>query len=368
MRLPPELAMEIGSYLTEQERKTCTYKLSRGGLDFVSGALTDRTNKLMVDLVPLIDLCRAVVPPSIKRAKLAAVAQQMFARIEFYVSRCPHVEVVILFADIRHARHASIYSNLQQEIQSLRRANGDQFIVQWHVLANHVPAGDAFAPLHTLDLRNCRVADVSGLASCPSMHTLDLGNCKVVVDLSALASCPLLHTLNLSRSKVTHVSALASCPLLHTLNLSRSKVKDVSALASRLSLHTLDLSSSKVKDVSALALCPSLHTLDLSRSKVKDVSALASCPSLHTLDLSRSNVTDVSALASCPSLHTLDLRGSNVTDVSALASCPSLHTLNLRGSKVTDGWGVGRFLWSFVPSHCADCDLYSTLASLTLRD
>ena len=94
---------------------------------------------------------------------------------------------------------------------------------------------------------------------------------------------PNLHTLDLSETNVSDVSTIGSCikanPMLgglHTLNLSDTDVSDVSALGG---LHTLDLSFTKVSNVSMLS---GLHTLDLSRTKVSDVSAVENIPNLIT--------------------------------------------------------------------------------------
>lgn len=58
--------------------------------------------------------------------------------------------------------------------------------------------------------------------------------------------CSSLHTLNLQNTKVRDVSALAECSL-HTLSLGFSEVTDVAALAGCSSLHTLDLQSTGVR-------------------------------------------------------------------------------------------------------------------------
>jgi Leucine-rich repeat (LRR) protein len=345
-RLPVELAMEVGSYLTSQELQTCTDHLCRTGVEFVSVPVAQRVKKLKVNVVALITSCtRAIAPePSAaKRAKSSPVEpQQMVARIELYLSRHQHVEVIILFANIRLgtlAKHGSIYSEIEHAIQFLRRPDrGDGKVVEWHVRADSVPSLGAFQSLHTLDLsQSDEVVDLSALASSyPSLHTLDLSWSKVT-DLAALASSPSLHTLDLSWSKVAEVSPLAACPSLHTLKLIGSDDTDLTALASCPSLHTLDLSHSQGTDVSVLASFSSLHTLNLGySSNVTDVSVLAACQWLHTLDLTYTRVADLTAFASCPSLHTLDLTYTRVIGVAALASCPSLHTLKLSNTKVTD--------------------------------
>jgi Leucine-rich repeat (LRR) protein len=288
MYLPVELAMEIGSFLTKVELRTCTDLVCKNDMDCVLAPIPQRAKEVKMYFEQLIELCTgaaAEVPPG---DQLASFAQQMIERIELYLSRHPHVKLAILFADIRadFVADGLMYLDVVgQGMQILRRVYGDQFVVQWHVVADSMPAGGALPSLHTLDLQHAEIIDVSPLSACQSLHTLFLGD-TAVADVSPLAACPLLHTLDLSGTAVTDVRPLAACPLLHTLNLGYSAVTDVSPLASCQLLHTLNLGGTAVTNVSALASCPALHTLELGRSKVTDVSALVACLSLHAMDLS----------------------------------------------------------------------------------
>jgi hypothetical protein len=289
------------------------------------------------------------------------VAQKCIERIESFVARRRNVRTIILDSRLsdEHASNGSVYSEIHRRLQqgySFQLSQHQEITVEWHVRAESIaqvkfllkvpkdgacvsdsPARGAVQQyLHTLNLWNIDVTDLSMLSSCQYLHTLILDHATQVSDVSALASCKSLQTLSLVETQVSDVSALASCKSLRTLNLSQTQVNDVSALASCQSLYALDLSNTKVIDITPLASCKSLHELDLYNTQVSDVSELASCKSLHELDLHRTQVSDVSTLASCQSLHMLTLFDTQVSDVSALASCQSLHQLDLRGSKVVD--------------------------------
>jgi hypothetical protein len=361
MRLPLEIAMEVGSFLDQPSLTVCTTQLCRNGVLFVSRPCKDSAKVPTIQLHKLVNICQTASRTlgAVGQVQTNGLTTDAIKRIDLCLVRRPSAEKVIFVFDLRWTearentefnstihRHYSLSSNLQFN-------NGPNLAVEWHAFADSVDAvtflleernggglndGCALAscqPLHALDLMYTTFDDISALAACQSLHTLVLSNSEVS-DVSALASCPALHTLRLDHSQVSDVSALASCQSLHTLTLERTDVSDVSALASCQALHTLNLESTDVSDVFALASCQALHTLDLGGTQVSDVSALASCQALHTLDLSFTKVSDVSALASCQALHTLNLGDTKVSDVSALASCPALHTLTIYYAPVSD--------------------------------
>jgi hypothetical protein len=338
MRLPLEIAMEVGSFLDGPSLTVCTTQLCWSVVGFVSHPCTDSAKVTTVQLYKLVSLCRtASEAPIAGQEQADGLVSEAIKRIDLCLARRTSAEKVVFVFDLKEAyvrgdkyvywhirRHFQLSSNLQFE-------NGPSLAVEWHARASCITAVAFLLGETTGGSLN----DVSALASCPAVHKLDLSDAWMT-DVSALASCQALHTLKLARSRVRDVSALVSCQALHKLNLRDSRMTDVSALASCQALHTLNLIRTRVTDVSALALCPVLHTLHLCRTQVCDVSALASCQALHTLDLSHTRVSDVSALASCQSLHWMSLDNTRVSDVSALASCQSLHTLYLGGTQVSD--------------------------------
>jgi hypothetical protein len=348
MRLPLEIAMEVGSFLDRPSLAVCTTQLCWSGVGFVSRRCTDSAKVTTIKLHNLVELCRTASHTlGAGQEQADGLATEAIKRIELCLARRTSIEkVVIVFNLMAYGRaNMDFYSAIHRHFQiSTNRQfnNGPSVAVEWHARARsntevtfllggtiggRVNDGRPRVwcqSLHALNLAFADVGDVSALKSCPALHTLDLVDTKVT-DVSPLASCQYLSTLDLAHTQVIDVSALASCQALHTLNLMYTKVIDVSALASCPALHSLDLTSTQVIDVSALASCQALHTLNLNSTQVSDVSALASCQALHTLNLSNTQVSDVSAMASCPALHTLDLMNTQVSDVSALAACGSLR-------------------------------------------
>jgi hypothetical protein len=229
MRLPPDLAMLVGSYLDPHDLRVCMTQLCSGGTGFVAtGCANDATTILLHELVVCCRLSDGV----------DGIAHECMERIESFVSRRGNVQTIILYVQVRreHATNASVYSDIHRSFKqrsSLQLGQNQGITVQWHVSAESI-AQIEFLLKVDMPKDGTHVSDSS----------------------AGGAIRQYLHTLNLSRTKVSDVSVLASCQSLHTLNLSYTAVSDVSVLASCQSLHTLSLSCSPVNDVSVLASCP----------------------------------------------------------------------------------------------------------------
>jgi hypothetical protein len=328
MRLPLEIAMEVGSFLDQPSLTVCTTQLCWNGVGFVSSPCTDSAKVTTIKLHELAPLCRTVTEaPMVDQEQNNGLATEAIKRIDLCLARRTSAEKVVFafyFTETRaYASMDVYYSEIHRHFQvsaNLQFENGRSLAVEWHAHA------EVLTSLKCLlgETTGARLDNGRPLALWQSLHALDLNDTEVN-DISALASCQSLHTLLLNGTEVKDVSALASCQALHTLDLSQTQVHDISALASCQNLQALYLSDTPVSDISALASCQALHTLLLTSTRVNDVSALASCQALHTLGLVFTRVSDVSALAACQSLHTLDLTWAPVGDVSALVACGSLR-------------------------------------------
>jgi len=150
-----------------------------------------------------------------KRRRLDAqphVEQALQALLEHATGLDAHVVIALgctcrRLAAVQLRRHALVCS-LAQSCKLYTRRHEPHVA---HLLARCV---------HTLDLRNTLVTDVSALGG---VHTLNLWGVHIT-DVSALGD---VHTLDLSYTHVTDVSALGS---VHTLNLRNTLVTDMSAL------------------------------------------------------------------------------------------------------------------------------------------
>jgi hypothetical protein len=140
MHLPPELAMEVGSYLNHEELKMCIAELCSSGVEFVAAPLSRRVTKVQVDLDELIPL---VADTSIEQANVVSMAQQVVGQIDVHLSRhkCRHVEVVVMFATLKEdtvVRDCVNSTAIDNELQSLWHAMDgarNRLAVQWSVRA-----------------------------------------------------------------------------------------------------------------------------------------------------------------------------------------------------------------------------------------
>lgn len=110
---------------------------------------------------------------------------------------------------------------------------------------------------------------VARVSTCTT-KILDLQN-SFVWNVYALEFSHQLHTLNLQNTNIRDVTALAH---IHTLNISNTAVCDVTALASVPELYMRD---TQVRDVSMLGNC---KILDISYNYVRDISMLGNVPHL----------------------------------------------------------------------------------------
>jgi hypothetical protein len=251
MRLPLELAAEIGSYLNPEDLVVCTTQLCIGGVEFVSRPRTDTTETTMeINLHELVLCCRLSHWSLLKRLCAKAIAREAVKRIELWLARHTSVEKVVLrvkfYGTPRELSDRFVSSALCRHLNTvpcLQANTSGGLAVEWHVQAKSLSAVGFL-------LRATLAKAVSGpplLAAClQTLHTLELAGTRVK-DVSVLAGCQSLHTLNLSWTGVTDVSALALSPALHTLNLRGTQVSDVTALASFQSLHTLNLRDTQVR-------------------------------------------------------------------------------------------------------------------------
>jgi hypothetical protein len=143
MRLPPELAMKVGSYLDDDELNTCIAELCSSGVEFVAAPCSRRVTKVKVNLNELLRI-RMAADASVEQANAASMAQQVAGQIDVYLSRnkYKHLEVVVLHVVPQQRTftrdgvdYADQLADLDNELQALLRhgADGtrDRLAVQW---------------------------------------------------------------------------------------------------------------------------------------------------------------------------------------------------------------------------------------------
>jgi hypothetical protein len=90
MWLPPELAMQLGSYLNPRDLTVCMTQLSSSGAEFVSAGFTDDTTTIL--LHELVVCCRLSVGGE-------DVAQRCIEHIASFVARRGNVQTITWMPD-----------------------------------------------------------------------------------------------------------------------------------------------------------------------------------------------------------------------------------------------------------------------------
>jgi len=177
--------------------------------------------------------------------------------------------------------------------------------------------------LHSLDLHDTQVADLSHVAGLTNLQTLFLGNTQVA-DLSPIAGLTNLQRLSLGNTQVTDLSHIADLTNLHLLDLDNTQVADLSPIAGLTNLQLLSLNNTQVTDLSHIADLTNLQRLDLDNTQVTDLSHIAGLTNLQTLALDTTQVTDLSHVAGLTNLKWLNLDNTQVTDLRFLLDLPRL--------------------------------------------
>ena len=195
-----------------------------------------------------------------------------------------------------------------------------------------------------LNVNQSTLHNYNRLGQLKSLRSLTCEGDFTDIPLTPLSACEALVTLNLSNCKVADIAALSACEALKHLNLKNCyALKNINALASCRSLVTLNLSNCwKVEYIDALATCTSLVTLNLQGcTSLTNIDALARCTSLETLDLHDcESLTNIDALASCTSLEKIYLYGCNALTIETVANLHALGSLQMIDAN--DSWKLLR--------------------------
>lgn len=194
---------------------------------------------------------------------------------------------------------------------------------------------EVFADIHTLDLNDAYIKDVTALAN---VHTLYLTECEYITDVSMLGN---VHTLCLMETHIEDVSELGS---VYNLNLINCKyIKDINMLGN---IYKLDLPSKifdkSFEEMATAGIDPITELYYVNKLNAELCKYITDCniwklANVNDLGISHCyNITNVGFgalgnvkkiyLSGCyienpgmlGSAHTLDLSGTNVNNVDAL--------------------------------------------------
>lgn len=212
----------------------------------------------------------------------------------------------------------------------------------------------SLAQLSTLDLSGCQfpAEELSVLANLPGLVELNLSDCGLST-IAGLAGAQSLNVLDLSSNTVRNLEVIAAMSDLNTLLLGHNAVTDLSSLSGLSELTQLDVSYNSVSSLASLASCIKLDTLNASNNQISSLEGVGSLTLLTSLDMNHNALEDVSALSGLTDLKTLDISNNALTDISPLSSLTKLETFNFSYNEVESlpDWPEGCILQTLNGAH-----------------
>ena len=150
--------------------------------------------------------------------------------------------------------------------------------------------------LEGIDARGTGISDFSPLAKLPRLRWIEFSGDKSILKLPSLKGLKALRRLEINNCSISDISGLAELTQLQSLTLNDNSISDISALANLKALTHLNLERNLVSDVSALSELKALKELYLNNNIIVNVSPLAGLNNLVELDLTNNAISDFSSL------------------------------------------------------------------------
>ena len=192
------------------------------------------------------------------------------------------------------------------------------------------------ATLTSLEARNAKIRDLTGLEFATRLTSLDFGDERVeglyvnsnsISDFSPLSGLTNLTALNLANNSISDIAPLSGLTNLESLNLANNSISDIAPLSGVIYLTVLNLSRNGISDVSALSGLTDLESLVLSFNSISDFSPLSGLTNLESLNLDSNSNSDIAPLSGLIYLTALDLSRNGISDIAPLSGLTNLITL-----------------------------------------
>ncbi|KAL7703915.1 Leucine Rich repeat [Lotmaria passim] len=207
--------------------------------------------------------------------------------------------------------------------------------------------------LRSISARQCAIASMEGLASCPELTDVDVSNNPTLEGLTSLTGALGIETLNATWCNLGRLEGLSSCTALRAVNVSENEnLTSLVGLAGLPCLEKVVAQDCWLTTLHGLRSCPSLTDVDVSDNDLSDISDIAGAqhltrlkvagcdprclfilstlPVLTELNISYvSGVGDLRMLAGAACLETLVAQECGLLSVEGLDQCPRLRTLDV---------------------------------------
>ena len=187
------------------------------------------------------------------------------------------------------------------------------------------------ATLTSLEARNAKIRDLTGLEFATRLTSLDFGDERVeglyvnsnsISDFSPLSGLTNLESLNLANNSISDIAPLSGLTNLESLNLANNSNSDIAPLSGVIYLTVLNLSRNGISDVSALSGLTNLEGLSIYNNNISDrgLTGLEFAVHLRYLYLSNNSISDISPLSSLANLERLVLDNNAISDIAPLVA------------------------------------------------
>ena len=191
--------------------------------------------------------------------------------------------------------------------------------------------------LTSLTIQNATIDSLSHLSSLGKLVVLDLTGSKFpVAELSTLASLPSLSSLTLSGCGLSTIEGLSGAQALTYLDLSNNTLRNLEVLTPVTTLAELHLNHNAVTDLTALSTLPNLVKLCVNFNALTTLAPISACPKLTHLEADNNNLTSLSGMEKLPQLSHLSVDYNDLTDVALLAGNTELTNLSIASNNITD--------------------------------
>ncbi|KAL7704669.1 hypothetical protein N2W54_004040 [Lotmaria passim] len=199
--------------------------------------------------------------------------------------------------------------------------------------------------LRSISARQCAIASMEGLASCPELTDVDVSNNPTLEGLTSLTGALRVEKLKASKCNLRSLDLLNSFTALRVVDVSENEnLTSLVGLAGLLCLEKVVAHHCRLTTLHGLRNCPSLTDVDVSfNNDLSDFFDIAGAPHLMRLKVAGCDPRCLSILITLPVLAELDISYvSGVHDLRMLAGAACLEKLNAQECGLVSVEGLGQ--------------------------
>jgi internalin A len=194
------------------------------------------------------------------------------------------------------------------------------------------------ARLRYLDARQNNLPGLTGLEQLYQLEVLRTGyggGSMAVNDLRPLKKLLQLHTLELPDCHITDISPILALKKLRHLDLSRNRISGKVRLDGFTEMQTLNLSYNKIT-ILDITLMPKLAELQITDNQLVALPPLSATPAIREIYAGFNNITQISCSRQTVSLAIISLKHNKLQHLGFLQYTPSLKQIDVSSNRISD--------------------------------